>query len=46
LTSPLRQMGNDYSPEQVREITGDVAREVGALRNVLVERELNEYLNH
>jgi MerR HTH family regulatory protein len=46
LTSPLRQMGNDYSPEQVRQITADVAREVGALRNVLVERELNEYLNN
>jgi DNA-binding transcriptional MerR regulator len=46
LTSPLRQMGNEYSPEQVRQITADVAREVGALRNVLVERELNEYLNN
>jgi DNA-binding transcriptional MerR regulator len=45
LTSPLRQLGNEYSPEQVREITSDVAREVGALRNVLVEREVNEYLN-
>jgi hypothetical protein len=28
----------------VRAITADVAREVAALRNVLVERELNEYL--
>jgi DNA-binding transcriptional MerR regulator len=46
LTSPLRQVGNEYSPEQVRLITADVAREVGALRNVLVERELNEYLNN
>ncbi len=45
VTSPLRQVGNDYSPEQVRQITAEVAREVGALRNVLVERELNEYLN-
>jgi hypothetical protein len=45
LTSPLRQVGTDYSPEQVREITAEVAREVGALRNVLVERELTEYLN-
>ena len=45
LTSPLRQVGNEYSPEQVRQITADVVREVGALRNVLVERELNEYLN-
>jgi hypothetical protein len=44
LTFPLRQVGNEYSPEQVREITAEVAREVGALRNVLVERELSEYL--
>jgi DNA-binding transcriptional MerR regulator len=44
LTSPLRQSGIEYSPEQVRDITADVAREVAALRNVLVERELNEYL--
>jgi hypothetical protein len=44
LTAPLRQAGIDYSPEQVRDITADVAREVAALRNVLVERELNEYL--
>jgi hypothetical protein len=45
LTSPLRQVGNEYSPEQTRAITVDVAREVSALRNVLVEREFNEYLN-
>jgi hypothetical protein len=45
VTSPLRQVGNEYSPEQVRLITAEVAREVGALRNVLVERELAEYLN-
>jgi DNA-binding transcriptional MerR regulator len=44
LTSPLRQAGIEYSPEQVRDITADVAREVAALRTVLVERELNEYL--
>ena len=44
LTAPLRQSGIDYSPEQVRDITSDVAREVAALRNVLVERELIEYL--
>jgi hypothetical protein len=44
LTSPLRQVGNEYSPEQARQITADVAREVGALRNVLVERDLTEYL--
>jgi malonyl CoA-acyl carrier protein transacylase len=44
LTAPLRQAGIEYSPEQVRDITADVAREVAALRNVLVERELIEYL--
>jgi DNA-binding transcriptional MerR regulator len=44
LTVPLRQGSTEYSPEQVREITSDVAREVAALRNVLVERELLDYL--
>jgi DNA-binding transcriptional MerR regulator len=44
LTAPLRQAGIGYSPEQARDITSDVAREVAALRNVLVERELIEYL--
>ena len=43
LTFPLRQ-GTEYSVDQVRAITADVAREVAALRNVLVERELIEYL--
>jgi DNA-binding transcriptional MerR regulator len=43
LTFPLRQ-GPEFSVDQVRAITLDVAREVAALRNVLVERELNEYL--
>ena len=44
LTMPLRLGATEYSPEQVREITSDVAREVAALRNVLVERELLDYL--
>lgn len=44
LTFPLRQSSTEYSDDQVRAITADVAREVAALRNVLVERELNEYL--
>jgi DNA-binding transcriptional MerR regulator len=43
LTFPLRQ-GTEHSVDQVRAVTADVAREVAALRNVLVERELNEYL--
>lgn len=46
VTAPLRQVGVEYSPEQVRQMTAEVAREVGALRTVLVERELNEYLNN
>lgn len=44
LTFPLRRGGNEISREQVLAITADVAREVAALRNVLVERELLEYL--
>ncbi|HTT58479.1 MAG TPA: MerR family transcriptional regulator [Acidimicrobiales bacterium] len=44
LTVPLRQGATEYSAQQVREITSDVAREVAALRNVLVERELLNYL--
>jgi DNA-binding transcriptional MerR regulator len=43
LTFPLRQ-GTEFSVDQVRAVTTEVAREVAALRNVLVERELNEYL--
>jgi len=43
LTLPLRQ-GGDASREQVRVITTEVAREVAALRTVLVERELLAYL--
>jgi hypothetical protein len=44
LTIPLRQLGSEVSREQIFAITTDVAREVAALRNVLVERELTEYL--
>jgi len=43
-TYPLRQVGSGYSRDQVVAITGDVARDVAALRNVLVERELGDYL--
>ncbi len=46
LTVPLRQGGMQYSDDQVSAITADVAREVAALRNVLVERELHEYLQN
>jgi hypothetical protein len=44
LTSPLRRVGTTLSPEQIAQLTGDVAREVAALRTVLVERELGIYL--
>jgi hypothetical protein len=46
LTAPLRQLPGEYSPEQAREITLEVAREAATLRNVLLERELNEYLGN
>ncbi|HEY5265896.1 MAG TPA: MerR family transcriptional regulator [Acidimicrobiales bacterium] len=44
LTLPLRQGGNDLSRERVLEISADVAREVSALRTVLFEREIAQYL--
>jgi DNA-binding transcriptional MerR regulator len=45
LTAPLRQLGAEHTRRDVAVITGDVAREVGALRSVLLERELNAYLS-
>jgi hypothetical protein len=44
LTSPLRQGGHELSRDEILAITTDVAREVAALRTVLVERELLVYL--
>jgi DNA-binding transcriptional MerR regulator len=44
LTFPLRQIGSSYTRDEVLAITADVAREVAALRAVLVERELAHYL--
>jgi DNA-binding transcriptional MerR regulator/predicted nucleic acid-binding protein len=44
LTAPLRQGGHELSRDEVLAITTDVAREVAALRSVLVERELLVYL--
>jgi DNA-binding transcriptional MerR regulator len=44
LTAPLRQLGAEHTREEVVAITNDVAREVAALRGVLLERELNTYL--
>jgi DNA-binding transcriptional MerR regulator len=44
LTWPLRQVGCELSSEEVRDVSAEVAREVTALRNVLVEREIAQYL--
>jgi DNA-binding transcriptional MerR regulator len=44
MTFPLRQGGSELSHEQVVALTTDVAREVAALRAVLLERELEAYL--
>jgi DNA-binding transcriptional MerR regulator len=44
LTMPLRQSGSDVSPEHIVTITSEVAKEVAALRAVLVERETEAYL--
>jgi len=44
LTAPLRQLGSEHSSAEVSAITTDVAREVAALRGVLLERELTTYL--
>jgi DNA-binding transcriptional MerR regulator len=44
LTAPLRQLGAEHTREEVAAITSEVAREVGALRAVLLEREMSQYL--
>ena len=44
LTAPLRQLGSQHLGAEVSTITSDVAREVAALRSVLLERELSAYL--
>jgi DNA-binding transcriptional MerR regulator len=44
LTSPLRQGAQELSRDDILAITAEVAREVAALRDVLVERELLAYL--
>jgi len=46
LTAPLRQLGSDRTGAEVSAITSDVAREVAALRSVLLERELSAYLRN
>jgi DNA-binding transcriptional MerR regulator len=44
LTAPLRQLGSEHTRAEATAITTDVAREVAALRSVLLERELTMYL--
>ncbi|HEY5105049.1 MAG TPA: MerR family transcriptional regulator [Acidimicrobiales bacterium] len=44
LTLPLRQGGSELSRDRVLEISAEVAREVSALRAVLFEREIAQYL--
>ncbi len=44
LTAPLRQLGSARTSAEISVITSDVAREVAALRSVLLERELTAYL--
>ncbi|HEY5110920.1 MAG TPA: MerR family transcriptional regulator [Acidimicrobiales bacterium] len=44
LTLPLRQVGCELSRGEILEISAEVAREVTALRSVLVEREIAQYL--
>ncbi|NNN02142.1 MAG: MerR family transcriptional regulator [Acidimicrobiaceae bacterium] len=46
LTQPLRAKGSGVSPEKAIAITAEVASEIGALREVLFERSLREYLGH
>jgi DNA-binding transcriptional MerR regulator len=44
LSAPLRSKASGLSGEQARDVTKDLAAEVGALRSVLYERALQDYL--
>jgi DNA-binding transcriptional MerR regulator len=44
LSAPWRSKGSGLSGEQAREVTVELAAEVGALRSVLYERALQDYL--
>jgi DNA-binding transcriptional MerR regulator len=46
LSAPLRTKGSTLSDEQVQGVTIELAAEVGALRSVLYERALQDYLGH
>jgi hypothetical protein len=44
LSAPLRTKGSGLSGEQAQGVTIELAAEVGALRSVLYERALQDYL--
>jgi hypothetical protein len=44
LTHPLRAQGSGVSAERARAVSAEVAEEVAALRAVLYERALTDYL--
>ena len=44
LSAPLRSKGSGLSGEQARDVTVELAGEIGALRAVLYERALQDYL--
>ncbi|MGD0852482.1 MAG: MerR family transcriptional regulator [Acidimicrobiales bacterium] len=46
LSAPLRTKGSGLSGEQAQGVTVELAAEVGALRSVLYERALQDYLGH
>jgi MerR HTH family regulatory protein len=46
LSSPLHSKGSGLSGEQARSVTVELAAEVAALRSVLYERALQDYLGH
>jgi len=46
LSAPLRTKGSGISDEQAHGVTIELAAEVGALRSVLYERALQDYLGH
>jgi hypothetical protein len=46
LSAPLRSKGSGLSGDQARSVTVELATEVGALRSVLYERALQDYLGH
>jgi DNA-binding transcriptional MerR regulator len=46
LTAALRAKGSEVESTRAREITGEVARDVAALRAELYERAIGEYLSH